>query len=90
VSVGFAVSLSFLMRNLYPILANTDMRTSKILLVVFGVLHAGLAIAIKILFFAHGSPAVKLPDNNDALVPSPTATSIATPPADAGSRFLFR
>ena len=29
------------------------------MLVVVVVLHAGLAIAIKILFFAHGSPAVK-------------------------------
>ena len=36
-----------------------DAKTSQILLVVVVVLHAGLAIAIKILFFAHGSPAVK-------------------------------
>lgn len=44
----------------------TDAKTSRILLVVVLALHAGLAIAIKILFFAHGSPAAKgnpkLPD----------------------------
>ncbi|KAF1992396.1 Yip1-domain-containing protein [Aulographum hederae CBS 113979] len=52
VAVGFAVSALFLFRNLYPILSATDVRTSKILLVVVILLHAGLAIAIKVLFFA--------------------------------------
>jgi protein YIPF1/2 len=42
---------------LYPILSATDVKTSKILLIVVVALHAGLAIAIKILFFATGSPA---------------------------------
>jgi hypothetical protein len=37
-------------------------RTSKILLIVVVALHAGLAIAIKILFFAHKSPAAKKPE----------------------------
>ena len=37
----------------------TDAKTSRVLLVIVVALHAGLAIAIKILFFAHGSPAVK-------------------------------
>jgi hypothetical protein len=54
VAVGFAVSALFLFRNLYPVLSATDIRTSKILLIVVVALHAGLAIAIKILFFAHG------------------------------------
>lgn len=52
VGVGFAVSALFLFRNLYPVLSATDVRTSKILLIVVIALHAGLAIAIKILFFA--------------------------------------
>lgn len=55
-AVGFAASAFFLLRNLYPILSATDKQTSKILLIVVVVLHAGLAIAIKILFFATGSP----------------------------------
>ncbi|KAJ9629429.1 hypothetical protein H2203_001803 [Taxawa tesnikishii (nom. ined.)] len=59
VGVGFAVSAVFLFRNLYPVLSATDVKTSKILLIVVIALHAGLAIAIKILFFAHGSPAAK-------------------------------
>ena len=53
-------------RNLYPVVSATDAKTSKILLIIVLGLHAGLAIAIKILFFAHGSPASKaagkLPD----------------------------
>ena len=59
VGVGFGVSALFLFRNLYPVLSATDVRTSKILLIVVVALHAGLAIAIKVLFFAHASPAAK-------------------------------
>jgi len=61
VGVGFGVSVAFLLRNLYPVLSATDKQTSKILLVLVVALHAGLAIAIKVLFFAHGSPAYKPP-----------------------------
>jgi len=57
VGAGFAVSVFFLLKNLYPVISATDKKTSQVLLVVVGVLHAGLAIAIKILFFSHGSPA---------------------------------
>ncbi|KAK4541678.1 hypothetical protein LTR36_007822 [Oleoguttula mirabilis] len=59
VGVGFALSAVFLFRNLYPVVSATDAKTSRVLLVVVIALHAGLAIAIKILFFAHGSPAAK-------------------------------
>ncbi|GAM84526.1 hypothetical protein ANO11243_025220 [Dothideomycetidae sp. 11243] len=62
VAVGFAVSALFLFRNLYPVLSATDIKTSKVLLVAVVALHAGLAIAIKILFFAKGSPAAKSGD----------------------------
>jgi hypothetical protein len=80
VGVGFGVSVAFLLRNLYPVLSATDKQTSKILLILVVVLHAGLAIAIKILIFAHGSPVGDKPaaggnDGGDA----------ATPPA----MFLF-
>jgi hypothetical protein len=57
VGVGFGLSVAFLLRNLYPVLSATDRKTSKVLLILVVVLHAGLAIAIKVLFFAHGSPA---------------------------------
>ena len=60
VGIGFVVSVAFLIRNLYPVLSATrDSKTSQTLLIVVCVLHAGLAIAIKVLFFAHGSPAKK-------------------------------
>lgn len=61
VAVGFGMSVAFLLRNLYPVLSATDRQVSKILLVVVVVLHAGLALAIKILFFAHGSPIAREP-----------------------------
>ncbi|KAI1168258.1 hypothetical protein F5B18DRAFT_597693 [Nemania serpens] len=56
VGVGWALSVAFLLRNLYPVLSATDRKTSKILLVLVVALHMGLALAIKILFFAAGSP----------------------------------
>jgi hypothetical protein len=55
VGVGFGLSVTFLLRNLYPVLSATDKQTSKALLILVVALHAGLAIAIKTLFFAHGS-----------------------------------
>jgi hypothetical protein len=56
VGVGFGLSVAFLLRNLYPVLSATNQQASKILLVIVVALHGGLALAIKILFFAHGSP----------------------------------
>ncbi|KAF4125283.1 Yip1 domain [Geosmithia morbida] len=61
VGVGFAVSVAFLVRNLYPVLSATDRQASKVLLVIVIVLHAALALAIKVLFFAHGSPIAREP-----------------------------
>ncbi|KAK4971264.1 hypothetical protein LTR66_011430 [Elasticomyces elasticus] len=76
VGVGFAMSALFLFRNLYPVLSATDVKTSKILLIIVVALHAGLAIAIKILFFAHGSPAAK--------------KIVSGGDRDVGSRMFFR
>ncbi|KIH88946.1 hypothetical protein SPBR_07534 [Sporothrix brasiliensis 5110] len=61
VAVGFGLSIMFLLRNLYPVLSATDRQTSKILLVIVVVLHLGLAVTIKFLFFAHHSPVAKTP-----------------------------
>src|ERR1700761_1320631 len=81
VSVGFGMSVAFLLRNLYPVLSATDKQTSKILLIVVLALHFGLAIAIKILFFANGSPAASTPvDSPTPTQPTPTPTPSAAPP----------
>lgn len=56
VALGLAFSAAFLLRNLYPVLSTTEAKTSKILLIIVVVLHAGFAIAIKVLFFAATSP----------------------------------
>ncbi|KAJ6190709.1 hypothetical protein N7519_000730 [Penicillium mononematosum] len=65
VGVGFAWSVFFLLRNLYPVLNATDAKASKILLILVVVLHAALAIAIKVLFFAHASPVSKKNKDKD-------------------------
>jgi hypothetical protein len=65
VAIGFGVSVAFLLRNLYPVLSATDKQTSKALLILVVVLHAGLAIAIKWLFFAHNSQIKKDPPAGD-------------------------
>lgn len=52
VAVGFAMSCGFLVRNLWPVVNATDAKTSRILILAVILLHAGLAIAIKVLFFA--------------------------------------
>lgn len=79
VAVGFGLSVAFLLRNLYPVLSATDKQTSKVLLILVVCLHAGLAIAIKFLFFANGVATVKDP-------------SLKDPPKndeDAATRFLM-
>ncbi|KIW95829.1 uncharacterized protein Z519_02893 [Cladophialophora bantiana CBS 173.52] len=57
VGLGYAVSVFFLVKNLYPVISATEKKISQILLLAVVLLHAGLAIAIKILFFSHKSPA---------------------------------
>lgn len=61
VAVGLGMSVTFLLRNLYPVLSATDRQTSKVLLVVVVALHFALALTIKFLFFAHSSPINKKP-----------------------------
>ena len=68
VGAGFAVSVFFLVKNLYPVISATDKKTSQVLLVAVVLLHAGLAIAIKILFFSHGSPAKEKGGDGDRRV----------------------
>lgn len=53
VGVGFVVSALFLARNLYPIIMTTPHQRAKLIFIIVLILHAGLAIAIKILFFAY-------------------------------------
>ncbi|KAI0828444.1 Yip1-domain-containing protein [Hypoxylon sp. FL0890] len=83
VGVGFGLSVAFLLRNLYPVLSATDRQTSKILLILVIALHAGLALAIKILFFAAGSPVSGGPEGD-----TPPAAGGDQPPADTPPRFF--
>ena len=68
----------------YPVVSATDAKTSRVLLIVVIALHAGLAIAIKILFFAQGSPAAK----GDAALPDPMGE--ADDAKNNAMRFMMR
>ncbi|KAF1927040.1 Yip1 domain-containing family [Didymella exigua CBS 183.55] len=70
VALGLAFSATFLLRNLYPVLSTTENKTSKILLVVVLALHAGFAIAIKVLFFAATSPVGPNKGNDEKIDPA--------------------
>lgn len=87
VAVGFGLSVAFLLRNLYPVLSATDRQVSKVLLIIVVVLHAGLSLTIKILFFAHNSPVAKKPAGGDA--PSGGAPSGGAPVGGDKPAFLF-
>ncbi|KAL8712033.1 MAG: hypothetical protein Q9220_003729 [cf. Caloplaca sp. 1 TL-2023] len=65
VAVGFAISGVFLARNLWPVVGAMEGKVSRIVVLVVVVLHAGLAIAIKFLFFAAG-PAAKAVKGDEA------------------------
>lgn len=82
--VGFGLSVAFLLRNLYPVLSATDRQTSKVLLILVVALHAGLAIAIKVLFFAAGSPVASDPSTPPAEGDKPGGDA----PPDGSSRFF--
>ena len=52
VGVGFAWSVGFLVRNLWPVVSVTEQKISRVLVLAVVLLHFGLAVAIKITFFA--------------------------------------
>ncbi|KAI5785105.1 hypothetical protein DFH27DRAFT_270877 [Peziza echinospora] len=71
VGLGFGASVLFLIRNLDPVVKATDAKTSRILLIAVILLHAGLSLTIKILFFHHTSPVAKpAPKEPPATTPS--------------------
>ena len=52
VSIGFLWSVAFLVRNLWLVVNVTEAKVSRVLVIGVVALHAGLAVAIKFLFFA--------------------------------------
>ncbi|KAK9316613.1 hypothetical protein V1522DRAFT_400701 [Lipomyces starkeyi] len=52
-AVGFAISTTFLVRNLYPVLNSTEAKTSRILLIAVVLGHMALAFVVKLVFFAY-------------------------------------
>ncbi|TFY79198.1 hypothetical protein EWM64_g4817 [Hericium alpestre] len=51
--VAFAISGYFLVKNVYPVLASADQKAVRLLIVVVAVIHAGIALTFKVLFFSY-------------------------------------
>jgi len=51
VGVGFVSSGYFLVVNVYPILASAEAKATRLLIIIIALLHAGLALTFKVLFF---------------------------------------
>ncbi|KAF9484089.1 Yip1-domain-containing protein [Pholiota conissans] len=53
--VGLAFGLSgwFLGANIYPILASAEAKATRLLIILLGAIHLGIAIAFKVLFFSY-------------------------------------
>ncbi|KAG7451571.1 Yip1-domain-containing protein [Guyanagaster necrorhizus] len=53
VAVAFVQSGYFLVRNVYPILASAEAKATRLIIIAITVLHAGLALSFKVLFFSY-------------------------------------
>ncbi|EIM87379.1 Yip1-domain-containing protein [Stereum hirsutum FP-91666 SS1] len=51
--IAFAFSGYFLVANVYPVLASTDNKSTRLLIILIAALHAGIALAFKVLFFSY-------------------------------------
>lgn len=53
VGVAFGLSGYFLVTNIYPILATAEAKATRLLIILIAVLHAGLALTFKLMFFSY-------------------------------------
>ncbi|KAL0945975.1 hypothetical protein HGRIS_012253 [Hohenbuehelia grisea] len=53
VGIAFGLSGYFLVMNVYPILAMAEAKATRLLIIVIALLHAGIALTFKILFFSY-------------------------------------
>ncbi|KDQ56707.1 hypothetical protein JAAARDRAFT_36198 [Jaapia argillacea MUCL 33604] len=53
VGIAFGLSGYFLVANVYPILASAEAKATRLIVIVIALLHAGLALSFKYLFFSY-------------------------------------
>ncbi|KAI0771889.1 Yip1-domain-containing protein [Trametes elegans] len=53
VGIAFFISGWFLAANVYPVLATADAKPVRLIIILLAVLHAGVALSLKILFFSY-------------------------------------
>ncbi|KAJ7594378.1 hypothetical protein C8J56DRAFT_1012646 [Mycena floridula] len=59
VLVAVALSGAFLAVNIYPILASAEAKATRLIIIVLAVLHAGIALTFKVLFFNYSIKGVE-------------------------------
>ncbi|KAH8106229.1 Yip1-domain-containing protein [Cristinia sonorae] len=67
--IAFLVSGFFLVANVYPILASADAKAVRLLIILLVVLHAGIALCIKVLFFSYYIKQIGPKDPIEAPIP---------------------
>jgi len=53
VGIAFCVSGYFLVANVYPVLASAEAKATRALVIIIALLHAALALTLKVLFFSY-------------------------------------
>jgi len=53
VGVAFGLSGYFLVANVYPILSSAEAKPTRLIIILVALLHAGLALSFKVLFFSY-------------------------------------
>ncbi|KZT12966.1 Yip1 domain family protein [Laetiporus sulphureus 93-53] len=53
VGIAFLLSGYFLVANVYPVLASADAKPVRLIIILLVILHAGLALSFKVLFFSY-------------------------------------
>ncbi|KAH7928883.1 Yip1-domain-containing protein [Leucogyrophana mollusca] len=53
VGIAFGLSGYFLVANVYPVLASAEAKATRLIIIIVALLHAGLALTFKVLFFSY-------------------------------------
>ncbi|ORX40787.1 hypothetical protein BD324DRAFT_612110 [Kockovaella imperatae] len=78
VGLGAVSSGYFMVRNIYPVLANADNKMLRLLIVAVAVLHGVMALAMKVLFFSYSVAGYNVgpdPIATNPILTAPTDTS---------------
>ncbi|KAF7327755.1 hypothetical protein MKEN_00355100 [Mycena kentingensis (nom. inval.)] len=90
VGVAFGLSGYFLVRNVYPILATAEAKSTRLLIIIIALLHAALALTFKLLFFSYDIVRADTPPAADPVPNAPSETGQAGNGTAAAAEMLRR